>query len=332
MVSMKVINAMLEAPPQSAFIVTDIKGHIRFISNIGEALFGIQHNEYLQQSIFTFFKTDHELIHNCLEKADELADVKVQLALKDNVIPVLLSAVHANTEEDEIAEVVFIIKTREQVEKDARMKQFNRLSREEKVAPLNSISEMLHLLKSKSRDFDSQHLITFLEESVDIIKKDTQHHVNDLPLSSDIVNIEFIFDRIIEALRFTDGFSEVTFHKDISHEHDLHSDPALIYSILQKLITTAINYRSSKGENKIQFTVRDLSDTQILIILHFTGRDVSTEHLNNLFQKNIKDVFNIEAKNAEQLSVKDALHKLNGSLDIYNKPAGDIVFTISLPY
>jgi hypothetical protein len=334
MVSMKVINAMLAAPPLSAFIVTDTKGCIRFISNVGESLFGIAHNEFLNQSIHPLFKTDDDCIKNCIENESELKDQKVQLILNENTIPVLLTAIHSNTEEDEINEVVFIIKTREQGEKEIKVKQYIRQHPEDKMAPLNSISEMLHLLKSKSKDIDSQHLITFLEESVDIIKKGKQEGTahNAENTLKDLINIEFIYDRIIEGLRFNDGFSEVSFYKDISHEHDLYSDSVLFYSILQKLITTAINYRQEKNDNRIQFTVRDFSSTHLLIIIQFTCKEVPPGELNNLFEKNIRDLFNIDAKNSEHLSVKEAIHKLNGSLDIYNKSGKDVVFTISLPY
>jgi hypothetical protein len=335
MVSMKVINAMLAAPPLSAFIVTDTKGRIRFISNVGESLFGIQHNEFLNQSVYPLFRTDDDSIKNGIEHEAELKDLKVQLVLNENTIPVLLTAVHSNTEEDEINEVVLIIKTREQAEKELKMKHNIKLQQEDKIGPLNSISEMLHLLKSKSKDIDSQHLITFLEESVDIIKKDNQENYTDDNSENtlkDLINIEFIYDRIIEGLRFNDGFNEVTFTKDISHEHDLYSDAVLFYSILQKLITTAINYRHAKKDNKIQFTVRDFSSTHLLLIIQFTSREVSSEELTNLFEKNIRDIFNIDAKNSEHLSVKEAICNLNGSLDIYNKSGKDVVFTISLPY
>lgn len=334
MVSIKVINTMLAAPPKSAFIVTDTKGSIRFINTIGESLLGIQHNEFLYKSIYTLFNSDSELIKKCIEQSADVQDTKVQLALKENDIPILLTTIHTNTEEDEIEEVVFIIKTREQMEKDLKTKQSMKKPQEDKIAPLNSISEMLHLLKSKSNDIDSQHLITFLEESIDIIKKDTRHEdPNDHTTgTSDLINIEFMVDRIIEGLRFNEGFNEVVFYKDISHEYDLYSDPVLIYSILQKLITTSVNYRRHQKQNKIHFTVRDLSDTTLLIILHFTGKEVPQEEFNNLFEKNIRDMFNMEAKYSEQLSVKEAVQKLDGSIDIYNKPGGDMVFTIALPY
>ncbi len=335
MVSMKVVNAMLTAPPQSAFIVTDEQGRIRFVSNVGESLFGIQHNEFLNQSIYPLFSANDEIIKNSIENESELTDVKVQLVLNENSIPVLLTAVHSNTEEDEINEIVFIIKTREQVEKEIKSKQHIKQPNEDKIAPLNSISEMLHLLKSKSKDIDSQHLITFLEESVDIIKKDNQQEYKDDNSEStlkDLINIEFIYDRIIEGLKFNDGFSEVTFYKDISHEHDLYSDAVLFYSILQKLITTTINYRHPKLENKVQFTVRDFSATHLMIILQFTSGEVSVGELNQLFEKNIRDIFNIDAKSSEHLSVKEALQQLKGSIDIHNKTGKDVVFTISLPY
>lgn len=334
MVSMKVVNTMLLAPPQSAFIITDKQGRIRFISNLGESLLGIQHNENLNASIYTLFKNEDAVIKDCIENSANLEDIKVQLALNENAIPVLLTATHTNTEEDEIEEIVFIIKTREQMEKDLKINHSNKTQPEDKIAPLNSITEMLHLLKSKSNNIDSQHLITFLEESVDIIKKDTQHEDNGENINpvSGLINIEFIYDRIIEGLKFTEGFNEVSFYKDISHEHDLYSDPVLVYSILQKLITTAINFRLPKAQNKIQLTVRDLSSTTLLIILHFTNKDISPKELNNLFEKNVSDLFNMEAKNPEQLSVKEAVKKLNGSIDIYSKPGGDMIFTLSLPY
>ena len=333
MVSRKVLHVMLAAPPESAFIVTDVKGCIRFVNNLGLSLLGIKQDECLHYSIHSFFNTNNELIKDCLEQSTDLRDVKIQLALNEITIPVLLTATHVNSEEDEIEEIVFIIKTREQMEKDLKSQPSKQPSQEDKIAPLNSISEMLHLLKNKANDLDSQHLITFLEESVDIIKKDTQYQHNDdqSQKTTDLVNIEFIFDRIIEGLKFNEGFNEVRFYKDISHEQDLYSNPVLIYSILQKLITTAVNYRSQKGDNRLQFTVRALSDTQLLIILHFTCRDISAENLNSLFEKNIKDIFNLEARNSEQLSVKEAVSHLKGSIDIFNKPGTDMVFTLSLP-
>ncbi|HET6226643.1 MAG TPA: PAS domain-containing protein, partial [Bacteroidia bacterium] len=114
MVSMKVINVMLAAPPQSAFIVTDKKGQIRFINNIGESLLGIQHNEYIHKPIHSLFKSTDELFNNCFNHSSKLEDVKVELILEENTIPVILSATHVNTEEDEVAETVFLIKTRQQ--------------------------------------------------------------------------------------------------------------------------------------------------------------------------------------------------------------------------
>lgn len=110
MVSMKVINVMLAAPPQSAFIVTDKKGRIRFINNIGESLFGIQHNEYIHKAIHSLVKMDEQLLKNCLEESTDLTDKKVELIMNDNTIPVLLSTIQVNTEEDEIAEIVFSLK------------------------------------------------------------------------------------------------------------------------------------------------------------------------------------------------------------------------------
>jgi len=334
MVSMKVINVMLASPPQSAFIVTDKNGQIRFINNIGESLLGIQHNEYIHKSIQLLFKGENELLKNCMDTSSTLEDVKIELIMEENSIPVLLSSIHVNTEEDEIAEIVFLIKTRQQAEKEIKRKQYIKTGTENETNSMDSISEMLHLLKSRSKDIDSTHLITYLEESLDIIKKDKQQQ--NMPSDSeeikDHINIEFIYDRIIDGLRFNEGYEEVTFSKDICHEHDLYNDSVLFYSILQKLITIAVNYRNLNTDNKIQFTVRDLSNTHLIIIIHFTCKGLLPDELNNQLEKNIKQIFNVDVKNTEQLSVQEAVSKLKGSLDIYNKPGVHTIFTLTLPH
>lgn len=335
MVSMKVINVMLAAPPQSAFIVTDKKGRIRFINNIGESLFGIQHNEYIHKPIHSLVKMDDQLLQNCMEESCDLKDEKIELIIDNNTIPVLLSAIQVNTEEDEIAEIVFLIKTRQQAEKEIKRKQYIKTGTNDETNSMNSISEMLHLLKSQSKDIDSTHLITYLEESLDIIKKDElqQNTPSDSNEIKDHINIEFIYDRIIDGLRFTDGYEEVSFSKDVCHEHDLYSDSVLFYSILQKLITIAVNYRNINiDNNKIQLTVRELSNTHLIIIIQFTSRGFLPDELNNQLEKNFRQIFNIDVKNTEQLSVQEAVGKLNGTLDTCTKSGDHTVFTLTLPY
>lgn len=335
MVSMKVMNVMLAAPPQSAFIVTDKTGRIRFINTIGESLFGIQHNEYLHKTIHSIFKIDNQLLQNCLEQSTNITDVKIELIIDDNKIPVLLSSIEVSTEEDEITEIVFLIKTRIQAEKEIKHKQYIKNGTIDESNSMDSISEMLHLLRSQSKDIDSTHLITYLEEGLNIIKKDRRLQSNapsDSNELKDHINIEFIYDRIIDGLRFNVGYEEVSFSKDICHEHDLYSNSVLFYSILQKLITISINYRNLETDNKIQFTVRDLSNSHLIIIIQFTSKGMLPDELSNQLKNSTKQLFNIDVKNSEQLSVQEAVAKLNGSLDIYNKKGDHTIFTLTLPY
>lgn len=338
MVSMKAVNRMLAAPPQSAIILTDTKGNIRFINSIGESLFDVKHNDLLQKMIYPLFKDRSIIQHFIEDKATQINNVRVELHLHEHTVPVLLTASSINTEEDEIEELLFIIKTREQAEKEEQLNAFSKQKNDEKIAPLNSITEMLRLLRSRSEYIDSKHLISFLEESVDIIKKDTQPYnhfisgADNASFTQDPVNIEFIYDSIIEGLSFVDGYNEVTFKKDIFYENDFYSNSVLIYSILQKLITAAIKLRNPASENRIQFTVRDFSNSKLLMILQFTSRTISATDLTQLLEKNTKDLFNINTNDTQLISVKEAIDRLNGSLETYTDAGKHTVFTISLPY
>lgn len=82
----------------------------------------------------------------------------------------------------------------------------------------------------------------------------------------------------------------------------------------------------------MQFTVRDLSSSHLIIIIQFTSKGLLPDELNNQLKNNTKHLFNIDVKNSEQLSVHEAVAKLNGSLDIYNKAGAHTVFTLTLPY
>ena len=338
MVSVKAVNRMLAAPPQSALIITDTKGNVRFINAVGESLFDQKHYDLIQKTIYPLFK-DHSIIQHFVEnRATKINNVKVELLLHDYTVPVLLTASSINTEEDEIEELLFVIKTREQAEKEEQINASSKQKNDEKIAPLNSITEMLRLLRSRSEYIDSKHLISFLEESVDIIKKDAQPYnhfisgADNASFTQDPVNIEFIYDSIIEGLSFVDGYNEVTFKKDIFYENDFYSNSVLIYSILQKLITAAIKLRSATTENKIQFTVRDFSNSKLIMILQFTSRTISSAELKQLLEKNTKDLFNINANDTQLISVKEAIDRLKGTIETYTDEGKHTVFTISLPY
>lgn len=335
-VSMKAANNMLYASPGSAVLVTDTKGSIRFINCIGESLLEIKHNEYLGHSINDLFQEHEEIIKRLQDGKSEIKNMKVHLELKQEKLPVYID-VHRTSVEDEIEEIIYSINARQVVENEIdRMFDLIQESHD-KLAPLNSMSGIIHLLRLQLPDQDSQQLISFLDDSVIRLKRNAHETLSDIGTKKnnskrELVHIEFIFDNIIKSLAFTEGFDEITFLKDIHYKTNLYSDPKLIYSILQNLISNSIKYRKIGFKNKVQLTVRDFSKNQILIILQDTGIGISPKNQKKIFEKNYRDLFHIKGHGTGLYLVKESVAKLNGDIEVMSKADEGSVFIISLPY
>ncbi len=338
MVSMKAVNRMLAAPPHSALVITNTKGAIRFINTFGEALFALKRDDLIQKHIHSLFKDPAAIQHFIENRTVDITTLNVEVVVEKQTIPVFLTASTITSEDEEIEECIFVIKTNEEVVNENDNTAYSLQNEEEKEKSLHSISEMLQLLKSKSNYNAPKPLLSFLEESLNIIKKDVQRNNYSVIRNNteffiqDPVNIEFIYDSIIEGLSFVEGYNEVTFEKNIVHKNDFYSNSILIYSILQKLITAAIKLRDTNFDNKIQFTVRNFSDANLLLILQFSSGTISDTDIRQLLEKNTRNIFNIEANDTQLISVEEAIHRLKGTIETYISPSKHVVFTISLPY
>lgn len=335
-VSMKAANSMLSASPGSAILVTDTKGNIRFINSIGESLLEINHNEYLGHSINDLFQEHKEIIKRLQGGKSKIKNMKAHLLLKQEKLPVYIDVNETKTD-DEIGEIIYSINSKQAVEDE-----FDRIfdliqESHDKIAPLNSMSGIIDLLRQQLTDEDSRQLISFLDDSVTRLKINARGTLSDIEKKKknskrELVHIEFIFDNIIKSLAFTEGFNEITFIKDIHYQTDLYSDPKLIYSILQNLISNSIKYRKIGLNNKVQLTVRDSSKNQMLIILQDTGIGISPENQIKIFEKNYRDLFSIKGHGAGLYLVKESVAKLGGDMEIISKTGEGSVFIISLPY
>ncbi len=110
-VSMKAVNTMLSSLPETFMIVTDNKGVIRFVSELGEKVLDLKRNEFIGKSIYLLME-DYTQITDELSKTGTIKNRQTNLLTagqEKRIVPVFLSVPKPYKDRTEIEEIVYSI-------------------------------------------------------------------------------------------------------------------------------------------------------------------------------------------------------------------------------
>lgn len=335
-VSMKAINTMLSTIPETIMIVTDNKGIIRFVNDLGEKTLGLNKNEYLGKSVYLLID-DHDKISKEYSIAGELVNRRVSLIVpikEKKILPVFLTIPKPYKEKTEIEEIVYSITLNNHKQK-SQIKEFD-LSQEmhDKVAPLNTILGAASVLKNIINK-DNERLVDAIIISARKVKTDATDALNAINSGNDnsyeksFVNISEIIKQVIYSLTFNEGFNEVKFDVNVTYKKDFFTSPKLLHSVFQNLISNAIKYRS-KNKPFIKISVIENSDKGLLITITDNGIGISAADQNKLFDK----TFQVNESNVGHgvglYLVKESVERMNGSIKVQSQLGKGTTFSIQI--
>jgi signal transduction histidine kinase len=338
-VSMKAINTMLSTIPETIMIVTDNKGIIRFVNDLGEKTLGLNKNEYLGKSVYLLIN-DHDKISKEFSIAGELVNRRVNLIVpvkEKNIIPVFLTIPKPYKDKTEIEEIVYSI-TLNDTKQKSQIKAFN-LSQEmhDKVAPLNSILAAASVLKKTNNKGTEKLLVDAIVISAQKLKTQTTDALNALNSNYDnfskqsFVSINEVIEEVIYSLTFNEGFNEITFDVKVAYKKDFFTSPKLLHSIFQNLISNAIKYRS-KNKPFIKVSVIENSDKDLLITVNDNGIGISTADQKKLFDKAFQVNENNVGHGVGLYLVKESVERLNGSIQVQSQLGKGTSFVLQIPF
>lgn len=109
-VSTKAVNAALSAIPGIVTIVTDKKGNIRFISDLGERILGVQHNDMIGMPIGEVIE-NFSVIEEKLKEKGFVRRTKIRIQMNgQESVPAILNVPKLYKNWKEIEEVVYTLK------------------------------------------------------------------------------------------------------------------------------------------------------------------------------------------------------------------------------
>jgi signal transduction histidine kinase len=337
-VSMKAINTMLSTIPETIMIVTDNKGIIRFVNDLGEKTLGLNKNEYLGKSVYLLID-DHNKISKEFSIAGELLNRRVNLIVPNkekNIISVFLTIPTPYKDKTEIEEIVYSITLNNQQQK-SHVKEFD-LSQEmhDKVAPLNSILAAASLLK-KAVNKENKIYVDAIIITAQKVKTDTTDALNAINSKYDnfseksFISIAEQIEKVIYSLTFNEGFNKIKFGINVAYKKDFYISPKLLHSVFQNLISNAIKYRSNI-KPFIKISVTEHSNKGLLITIRDNGIGISAEGQKKLFDK----AFQVNESNVGHgvglYLVKESVERMNGSVKVQSKLDKGTTFIIQIPF
>jgi signal transduction histidine kinase len=202
--------------------------------------------------------------------------------------------------------------------------------------PIISTRELLKLLKNEPEYISKDEVIGLMIDSMDKLDSFVEnifdyYRVNQGELTIKKVDFNQILEDQLSIHKMAIKLKNIDFSIEINQKSAFHSDEVKLRIIIYNLITNAIKYQKKDGiEKKVNFSI-NVNDGFATINISDTGIGIP-----EIYQDKIFDIF-YRATSQEPGSgiglynVKDAVHKLNGNIELYSKEDEGTTFIVTIP-
>ena len=135
---------------------------------------------------------------------------------------------------------------------------------------------------------------------------------------------------VIDGLRNHDA--AIRFELEVRQLSEFYGDAMRLQVVLNNLISNAIKYQKSEGEDRYVRLTVDAGHESALIRVSDNGIGISEDHLENIF----KLFFRTENSQGRQGTgiglyiVKESVEKMGGTIQVYSSPGEGTTFEIAI--
>ncbi|TRX51863.1 response regulator [Fulvivirga sp. M361] len=200
--------------------------------------------------------------------------------------------------------------------------------------PVASVTGLLNVA-SKDPEFEKRDLIDKMYGSIHRLNDTLVELLNVTNIKLGELNIEGIAVRstiedIMESFEFAEGFNEIDSELVMDDDLKLVSDLSLVKSIWQNLIENAIRYRKKSKRNKIKI-IAIRSKGGVLFKISDTGQGIPSNLRSKVFEMFFRGNTESDGSGLGLYIVKNALDKLNGSIQIDRHYTRGTMFKVFMP-
>ncbi len=202
-------------------------------------------------------------------------------------------------------------------------------------APMNSVSGLITLARDEQNPAEFGNYLNMMEKSLKKLETFTNDIISSLKnrgkTADADINLYQLILEIIEELRFAPGAEKMKFVNSVRYDLNLKSDKALLRSIFSNLISNSIKYSDETKQDS--FVEVSCSEYPLIVEVHVrdNGIGISEEHHARIFENYYTVAKRPDSNGLGLSNVKDAVFKLNGTIEFESTPGVGTTFRIQLP-
>jgi len=202
--------------------------------------------------------------------------------------------------------------------------------------PLLSVLGALELAKGIDSLPEIREILGMMDEAVkklDEFIKNTHEYYNLKRGKLDFEAIDFknVVDDVAALFRITGRMQEVKFTANIEQNDIFISDEISIKIILSNLFSNAFKYQRKNASDKFVEVNIEVKDGDAVIIVKDNGIGIHENHINNIFTMFYRATSEQTGSGFGLYNVKDALNKLNGTIEVTSVVNEGTVFKVIIP-
>ncbi|MFM2286358.1 MAG: hypothetical protein RLZZ543_1855 [Bacteroidota bacterium] len=202
-------------------------------------------------------------------------------------------------------------------------------------APMNSVSGLITLAREEKNPAEFGSYLDMMEKSLKKLETFTNDIIASLRSRGQVITVpislhEHVQD-VIDELRFAQGGESIRFMNEVDASIQLNTDPARLRVILSNLVSNAIKYSDPNKQDR--FVKVSCKEYPLLLEMEIedNGIGISAEHHNRIFESYYKIGDRTDSNGLGLSNVKDAVQKLQGTIEVESTVGLGTIFRIQLP-
>ncbi len=202
-------------------------------------------------------------------------------------------------------------------------------------APMNSVSGLISLARLEKNPDEFGNYLNMMEKSLKKLETFTNDIIASLRSRGQTVliplNMHQQVQDIFEELRFSQGGDSIRFINSIDKSLQMNSDPSRFRIILSNLISNAIKYSDINKMDRFVKVYCKENPLYIELLVEDNGIGIASEHHNRIFDSYYKIGDRADSNGLGLSNVKDAVQKLQGTIEFESSLGVGTTFKIQFP-
>ena len=200
-------------------------------------------------------------------------------------------------------------------------------------APMNSVNGLISLAREEKNPAEFANYLNMMEKSLRKLEVFTNDMISSLKNRGSAILSPLrpadLVSEIVDELKYSSEASGITFTIDIDPAIVLQTDASRMRIIFSNLVSNAIRYHDAEKDNRFVRIRAAQSPLLVVFEVEDNGIGIAEEHQKQIFET-YYTIGNVEGSSGLGLSnVRDAVNKLNGSIDVESTPSIGSTFRIS---